>query len=523
MAKTQDTTDTPVKAPFPKGAVILLGVLGGIQVTDPLIASTSLVRASSDLDFSASTQALAAGISTLALAATVIPGGVIADKFGRRLVLMIALLVGAAGQLITAFAPDTSIYLLGRVIAGMAMGVVFGSSYALLRVVAGKSLGPAMGLYNVSNMFVALPFAFVGGALATLDWRYSFMLLPVLSVVCFFLVPRVLPNVERLKQTSKDYVGMVLIGLGVVGVLYGVSNAAVSITAAKCWLPILIGIVAFVAFALVEKAVKKPVFPIRLLSHPAFLGTVIMGVFWNFANGSMTQMLANLWQYVLGWNTVQVSLAQLPMALAGIVGALGAGLAIGKGTKIKTVAALGYAFMTVGFLFMLLISPTSGFLLFLPGMLLAGVGWMVDATSQGTSWLGLSPARDFGPVTSSKLTVGQFGYALGLSGSTALVSFLSLDGLKAKTGGLVSDDGIWTEVTSYIKTGSTDVPGLGALSRGDLATIYTDAFRTTSLIIAIILAVAGLGMYLLLRARKAAIPVDEFLYPGQPDPAAIGP
>ena len=75
-------------------------------------------------------------------------------------------------------------------------------------------------------------------------------------------------------------------------------------------LPILIGFVAFAAFAILESKLKNPVFPIRLLAHPAFLGTVIMGIFWNLANGSITQMLANIWQYVFDWNTVQVSLGQ---------------------------------------------------------------------------------------------------------------------------------------------------------------------------------------------------------------------
>ena len=45
---------------------------------------------------------------------------------------------------------------------------------------------------------------------------------------------------------------------------------------------------------------------------------------------------------------------------------------IGKGKKIVTVAASGYILMVVGFLFMLLVLPTSGFLVFLPGMFLAG-------------------------------------------------------------------------------------------------------------------------------------------------------
>lgn len=424
---------------------------------------------------------------------------------------MAALVVGAAGQLITAFAPGTGIFLLGRVIAGIAMGVLFGASYALLRVVASKSLGPAMGLYNVGNLVIALTFGFVGGALATLSWRYSFMLLPVLALVCFVLVPRLLPTVEPLPHVSKDYLGMILVGVGVAGVLYGISNAAVSVTSPKCWLPILIGLVGFAGFAIVEGKVKGPVFPIKLLAHPAFLGTVIMGIFWNMVNGSMTQMLANFWQYILDWNTVKVSLGQLPISFAGIAGALIAGRLIGRNRKVRDVALMGYVLMVFGLLFMLLVTPTSGFLVFLPGMLLAGYGWMTNATAQGTSWLALSPARFFGPVTSSKLTVGQFGYALGLSGSTALVSFFTLRKASSATDGAVSGDGAWAQLGDYVRTGKTAVPELAKLTESQILGFYTDAFKTTSLIIAVITAIAGATMFLLLRSKKASIPVDDWL------------
>jgi MFS family permease len=70
---------------FRLGAVLLLGIIGAIQVADPIISSMALAKASDQLNFDSSTQALAAGISTLALAATVIPGGLLADRIGRCL------------------------------------------------------------------------------------------------------------------------------------------------------------------------------------------------------------------------------------------------------------------------------------------------------------------------------------------------------------------------------------------------------------------------------------------------------
>lgn len=402
---------------FNKAAVVLLGAIGGIQVTDPIIASTALVNSAADLQFSAAVMSLAAGISTLALAATVIPGGLIADRLGRRTVLFWALLISAVGQLVTAFAPTTSVFLLGRVVAGIALGVVFGASYGLLRNVAMNSLGPAMGLYNVMNIVIALSFGVAGGSLASLNWRYSYMLLPVLSVICAFLLRSIVPKAGKLPGGKIDYIGMVLVGVGVVGILYGVSKAALSPSSPACWGPILLGIVAFILFGVVETKSSHPIFPIRLLTHPAFLAAIILGIAWNMGNGAMVQMIANIWQYVQNYDTVQVSFYQLFMSFAAIVGSLIAGRMLGKGHLPRTLGFTGLILLAAGFLLLLFVSPTSGLLIFLPGMLFAGFGWMMDATTQGAMFLTLAPAKYFGPVTSSKVTVGQFGYSLGLSGS----------------------------------------------------------------------------------------------------------
>lgn len=73
MSSTAASSSAPEQG-FRRSAVILLGMLGAIQVADPILSSLALVKASDELNFSASTQSLAAGISTLALAATAIPG-----------------------------------------------------------------------------------------------------------------------------------------------------------------------------------------------------------------------------------------------------------------------------------------------------------------------------------------------------------------------------------------------------------------------------------------------------------------
>ncbi|HBS09354.1 MAG TPA: hypothetical protein DEA69_11220 [Microbacterium sp.] len=65
-------------------AIPLLGIMGGVQTADPTIASTALVESARALQMDAGLQAIAASVSTLMLAATVISTGLLADRIGRR-------------------------------------------------------------------------------------------------------------------------------------------------------------------------------------------------------------------------------------------------------------------------------------------------------------------------------------------------------------------------------------------------------------------------------------------------------
>jgi hypothetical protein len=199
------------------------------------------------------------------------------------------------------------------------------------------------------------------------------------------------------------------------------------------------------------------------------------------------------------------------MSAAGIVGSIIAGALLGKGSLPRTTAISGYILMVIGFLTYLTLTPTASYLMFLPGMIIAAIGWMMNATSQGNLFITLAPAKFYGPVTSSKLAVGQFGYALGLTGSTVLVSLFTLSGVSSATKGAVSGDSNWDAITSYLATGSTTNSSLSAVSTSELASIYTSAFISTITIIAVVVAIAGATMYILLKNKKASIPVDEYL------------
>ncbi|MFM8774406.1 MAG: MFS transporter, partial [Actinomycetota bacterium] len=75
--------------------LLFLGLLAAIQSADPNISSSALLTAGKALDMG-TLSALAASISTFVLAARLITTGMMADRMGRRKILIAALLLSAA-------------------------------------------------------------------------------------------------------------------------------------------------------------------------------------------------------------------------------------------------------------------------------------------------------------------------------------------------------------------------------------------------------------------------------------------
>jgi hypothetical protein len=92
-----------------------------------------------------------------------------------------------------------------------------------------------------------------------------------------------------------------------------------------------------------------------------------------------------------------------------------------------------------------------------------------------------------------------------------MISIFTLGSVGRATNGVVSGDGNWNTITAYLTDGTTSDSALGVVSHADLASYYTDAFRLTAVVVAVVIALAGVGMFLLQSSTKADVPVEEFL------------
>ena len=113
------------------------------------------------------TLALAASISTLAQAATVLLMGFLGDRLGRRQVLMASLVLSIAGDGIALAAPSAGLFLVGRALVGIGVGAVLALTFASVRFVSKpEELGQALGVWNLLIIAGFIGGSLVGGVLA---------------------------------------------------------------------------------------------------------------------------------------------------------------------------------------------------------------------------------------------------------------------------------------------------------------------------------------------------------------------
>lgn len=491
--------------------VPLLGVMAGTAMADPNIASTALVDASRGLGMPSSMVPMAASAMSMCLAASVISTGMLADRIGRRRLLMWALAGGALLELLVAASFTPLVFIIGRGLVGVCLGIVFSAAFATVRVVApAERLGTALGVFGAAAGVTVLVESFVGGSLATVLWRASFLVVPVCFAACLLLVPRMLPVEPPIGSGPVDGVGQVLLVVGIVGPLFAISRLSTSFTSPVPLGALAIGLASLVGFYLWERHTAHPFFPVRILTLPTFLAGLLFGIGFNLSNSVFVLQLANVWQYVWRMDTVQVSAAQVPALAIGVVASIVAGRKLSTGWHERGIGSIGFALAFLGFASLTLVRVGSSFWVFVPAMLLVGAGAQVLNVPFGSLVMKSAPHEYVGPVTASRTTLGQFTYALGMAGATVLVDRLTVGGIVDRlqaAGAPPAETGQALDVvTMYVKSGADPSTAAAQQILAEAATSYAHAFAITmGLVAALMVLMAAVAYWLLRGGRGVAV------------------
>ncbi len=473
----------------------LTGAIGGIQMVDPVIGSLALPGAGRGLGMVSSELALAASISTLFLASSVVLMGSLAERTGRRRMLTLGLLVTALGDVLAAVAPDASIFMVGRALAGVGVGAALACAYAYVRIVApDEVLGRALGFWAAVTGISAVPMAMVGAGLANVNWRLAFLLVPAVSFICLMLVPRLLPATPKATE-HRELVGVILAGIGVVAVLYAVSQTAKQTGAVEEIIVLLVGLVLIAIAGFVGSRAAHPSFPVWVFRDPGLLTAALAGALWNMCLAVVILQSSNLWQYVDGATPFLAAVLQVPASVAVAVGSLVMGRLMSRRIDFRILMAVGFLLSAVGFAVVSLTSSSAFSVWFNLGMVGVGLGAGAAGTVQSQVLLDAAPPGYLSAIAASRTTFGQVGYAIGLAGSAVVTTLLATSALVSSEG--LNRDSARTQLNDWLMSVHGHVAGSG----GPVAEAYRRAFAEGMMWWAGVVLVSGLSCVVLLTVK----------------------
>jgi len=209
------TATGPNTVPIPRQAwktAILGGMASYLDSATIVAAGTAFVLYQASMNLGAWDIGALSAILTLSLAFGALIGGRLGDRFGRKRVFSIDLLVFAAGLAFLAFAPSATFLYIGALIAGFAMGADIPVSLALIAEEAppahrGKLVAFSQVLW-LAGIVASIAISFEVSSLGVLGARILFGHVLVVAIVVWVLRRR-LPESSRWNTAveESDHVG----------------------------------------------------------------------------------------------------------------------------------------------------------------------------------------------------------------------------------------------------------------------------------------------------------------------------
>ncbi len=346
-------SSSPKRAGLVLSALILVAAVANLNLA---VANVALPDIGKAFNAGQTTLNLVAVGYSLGLATSVLYLGALGDRYGRKMMLLLGMGLTIPASLLAGFAPSIGVLFAARVIGGVAAGMAFPTTLALITALwSGNDRTRSIALWSaIGGAIASLGPLLSGALLEQFDWGSVFLVTLPLATLALYLAWRYVPAHVNETTEPVDNLGGVLSILLVAALVLGINLAPVP---GKGALAIGLGIVALAAtgaFVIRQRRARSPLYDLDVAKRRIFWVAACAGIIvFGSLMGAMfigQQFLQN----VLDYSTFDSGLAILPAAiLMVIVAPRSAKLIEARGARFTLL--VGYIFCVLGFLTMLLL------------------------------------------------------------------------------------------------------------------------------------------------------------------------
>lgn len=328
---------------------------------------------------------------TLALAALILVGGSLGDRWGRRRVFVCGVVWFATASLLCAAAPNIETLIAARGLQGVGAALLTPGSLAIISASIddedrGAAIGTWSGFAGVSTAIGPL----LGGWLVEhVSWRGVFFInAPIAAVVVWIALKHVPESKDDEIEGRIDVTGAALTAAGLAALTYGLAGSQ--------WLPSVVGIVILAAFVLQQRISPHALVPLGLFANRTFAAANLTTFAVYSALGGALFLLVLQLQYVAGYSPLQSGISLLPLTAMMMLFSARAGR-LGQRIGPRLPMTIGPFVAAAGLLLLVPIGRHASYLTHvLPGMLVFAAGITILVAPLTTAVLAAAPRSQSG-------------------------------------------------------------------------------------------------------------------------------